>query len=228
MTACLEAQDLEASGSAAVAEFSAARSSGGFEATGPAEAEGDGDVRCVAAVTAAAPAEMAGAANFQGDADNVGASAGADGASGAVDASEFGQTLADVGGFDLDEICIVGGEHEKADRAELAGGSAKTMGAEETDTELPISEVTPRPDPGRQYVGWVDGRWQVRWSGGGSRAATLSAGNAIDDSDTGLGNANNDGGRLGDGGRVWSRVGWLGVQGGCGPQRMSRRVLRRQ
>ena len=81
-----------------MAEFSAARSSGGFEATGPAEAEGDGDVWCAAAVTAAAPAEMAEAANFQGDADNVGASAGADGASGAVDASEFGQTLANVGG----------------------------------------------------------------------------------------------------------------------------------
>ena len=50
---------------------------------------------------------MAEAANFQGDADNVGASAGADGASGAVDAPEYGQTLADVGGFDLDEKCVV-------------------------------------------------------------------------------------------------------------------------
>ena len=81
----------------AFAEFSAARSIGGFEATGPAEAEGDGDWWHEATVTAAAPAGTAGAAIFPGDADNVGASVGADGASGAVDASEFGQTWADVG-----------------------------------------------------------------------------------------------------------------------------------
>ena len=69
--ACLKALAPKASGSAAVAEFSAARSSGGFEATGPAEAEGDGDVWCAATVTAGAPADMAGTANFPGDADNV-------------------------------------------------------------------------------------------------------------------------------------------------------------
>ena len=54
-------------------EFSA-RSDGGFEANGPAEAEGDGDVWCATTVTAAAPADMAGTANFPGDADDVGAS----------------------------------------------------------------------------------------------------------------------------------------------------------
>jgi hypothetical protein len=45
-------------------EFTA-RSDGGFEATGPAEAEGNGDVWCAATVTAAAPADMAGTAIFQ-------------------------------------------------------------------------------------------------------------------------------------------------------------------
>ena len=70
------------------------------------------------------------------------------------------------------------------------------MGAEMTDTEVPVSEVAPCPDPGRQYVGWVNGRWQVRWSGGGSRATTLWAGKVIDDSHTGLGDADNDGAGL--------------------------------
>ena len=48
------------------------RSDGGFEATGPAEAEGDGDMWCGATVTGAAPAGTAGAANIPGDADDVG------------------------------------------------------------------------------------------------------------------------------------------------------------
>ena len=63
-------------------EFTA-RSDGGFAATGPAEAEGDGDGWCATTITAAAPAGTAGAANFPGDADNVGASVGADRFSGA-------------------------------------------------------------------------------------------------------------------------------------------------
>ena len=66
-----------------------------------------------------------------------------------IDASEFGQTWADVGSSDLDVKCVVGGDQEKADQAGLADGSAKTMGAEEIDTEVPILEVAPRPDPGR-------------------------------------------------------------------------------
>ena len=72
-------------------EFTA-RSDGGFEATGPAEAEGKGDVWCVATVTAAAPADMAGTAIFPGVADDAGASAGANGDSGAGVAPEDGQT----------------------------------------------------------------------------------------------------------------------------------------
>ena len=194
--ACLKVLAPKVSGSAVVAEFSAARSGGGFEATGPAEAEGDGDGWCATTVTAAAPADTAGAANFPGDADNVGASVGADGASGAVDASEFGQTWADVGGFDLDETCIVGGDQEMADREELAGGGSKTMGAEETDTEVPISEVAPRPDPGRQYVGRAGGVLQVCDDGGGSRATTTEAGGGVDDARTGLGDADGDGASL--------------------------------
>ena len=50
------------------------------------------------------------------------------------------------------------------------------MGAEETDTEVPISEMAPRPDPGRQYVGWAGGVLQVQGDGGGSRATTVEAG----------------------------------------------------
>ena len=98
-------------------------------ATRPAEAEGDGDGWHAATVTAAASAEMAEAEIFPGDADSVGASVGADGASGAIDASEFGQTWADVGGCDLYQTCIVGGDQEMADRKELAGGGLKTTGA---------------------------------------------------------------------------------------------------
>ena len=91
-------------------------------------------------------------------------------------APECGQSWNDVGGFDRDKKCIVGGDQGKADREELAGGGTKTTGVEVTDTEVPVPEVAPRPDPGRQYAGWIDGRRQVRWSGGGSRAATLWAG----------------------------------------------------
>ena len=35
------------------------------------------------------------------------------------------------------------------------------MGAEMTNTEVLVSEVAPRPDPGRQYASWVNRRWQV-------------------------------------------------------------------
>jgi hypothetical protein len=173
-------------------EFTA-RSDGGFEATGPAEAEGNGDVWCAATVTAAAPADMAGAAIFPGAADDVGASEGVNRDSGAVVAPENGQTWTDAGGFDRDKKCIVGGDQGEADREELADGGTKTTGAEMTSTEVPVSEVAPRPDPGRQYVGWVNGRWQVRWSGGSSGTPTLWAGKVMDDSDTGLGDADSDG-----------------------------------
>ena len=107
-----------------------ARSDVGFEATRPVEAEGDGDVWCKATVTAAAPADTAGAANFPGVADDVGGSEGVDRDSGAVVAPENGQTWADVGSFDRDKICIVGGDQEEADREELADRGTKTTGAE--------------------------------------------------------------------------------------------------
>ena len=142
-------------------EFTA-RSDGGFEATRPAEAEGSGDVWCAATVTAAAPADMAGTAIFPGDADDIGASEGVNRDSGAVVAPENGQTWTDVGGFDLVKKCIVGGDQGEADREELADRGPKTTGAEMTDTEVPVSEVAPRPDLGRQYVAWVEGRWLVR------------------------------------------------------------------
>ena len=70
------------------------------------------------------------------------------------------------------------------------------MGAEETDTEVPISEMAPRPDPGRQYVGWAGGVLQVCDDGGGSRATTTEAGGGIDDARTGLGDADIDGSSL--------------------------------
>ena len=194
--ACLEVLAPKVSGSAVAAGFSAARLGGGFAATRPAEAEGDGDGWCATAITAAAPADTAGAAIFTGDADNVGASVGADGASGAVAAPEVGQTWADVGGFDLYPTCIVGGDQEMADREELADGGSKTTGAEETDTEVPISEVAPRPDPGRQYVGRAGGVLQVCDDGGGSRATTTEAGGGVDDARTGLGDADSDGASL--------------------------------
>ena len=118
---------------------------------------------CAATVTAAAPADMAGTAIFPGVADDAGASEGVGRDSGAV-VAENRQTWTDTGGFDLDKKCIVGGDQGKADREELADGGTKTRGAEMTDKEVPVSEVAPRPNPGRQYVGWVHGRWQVRWS----------------------------------------------------------------
>ena len=70
------------------------------------------------------------------------------------------------------------------------------MGAEETDTEVPISEVAPRPDPGRQYVGRAGGVLQVCDDGGGSRATTTEAGGGVDDARTGFGDANGDGAGL--------------------------------
>ena len=66
-------------------EFTA-RSDGGFEATRPVKAEGDGDGWCAATITAAAPVGMTGAAIVPGVADDAGASAGADRDSGAVEA----------------------------------------------------------------------------------------------------------------------------------------------
>ena len=121
-------------------EFTA-RSDGGFEATRPAEAEGDGDVWCAATVTAAAPADMAGTAIFPGVADDAGASEGVSRDSGAVVAPEIGRSWTDVGGFDQDEICIVGGDRCKTDREELAGGGTETTGAEEIDTEVPAGSA---------------------------------------------------------------------------------------
>ena len=70
------------------------------------------------------------------------------------------------------------------------------MGAEETDTEVPISEVAPRPDPGRQYVGRAGGVLQVCNDGGGSRATTTEAGGGVDDARTGPGDADGDGAGL--------------------------------
>jgi hypothetical protein len=194
----------EGSSKEALEEFEA-RSDGGFEATGPEEAEGGDDVWRADAITAAAPAEMAGAANFPGGADSVGASAGAN-ASGAVMAPEVGQTWTDVGGSDRQEICVVGGDQEKADREELASGGTKTMGAEMIDTEVPISEVAPRPDPGRQYVGRAGGVLQVRDDGGGSRATTTEAGGGVDDTRTGLGDADSGGASLAAAAEFFSKL----------------------
>ena len=89
-----------------------------------------------------------------------------------------------------------GGDRESADREELAGGGTKTTGAEETDTEVPISEVAPRPDPGRQYVGRAGGALQVHDGGGSSRATMTEAGGGVDDARTGLGDADSDGASL--------------------------------
>ena len=139
-------------------EFSA-RSNGGFEATGPAEAEGDGDVWCGTTVTAEAPAGTAGAPSILGGADDIGAPEGVNRGSGVVVAPECRQSWTDVGGSDQDKTCIVGGDQGNTDREELAGGGTKTIGAEMADTEVPVLEVAPRPDPGRQYVGWADGVW---------------------------------------------------------------------
>ena len=101
-----------------------------------------------------------------------------------------------MGSSDREKICIVGDDQGCADREEVAGGSTKTMGAEEIDTEVPISEMTPRPDPGRQYVGWAGGVLQVHDGGGGSRATTMEASCGVDDARTGLGDADSDGASL--------------------------------
>ena len=55
--------------------------------------------------------------------------------------------------------------------------------------EVPISEVAPRPDPGRQNVGWAGGVLQVQDNGGSSGATTTEAGGGGDDARTGLGDA---------------------------------------
>ena len=138
-----------------------AQSDGGFEATRLEEAEGDGDAWCVTTVTAAAPADMAGIANFPGAADDVGASEGVNRDSGVVVVPENGQTWTNVGNFNQDKTCIIGGDQGEADQEELADRGMKMTGAEMTNTEVPISEVAPCPDPGWQYVSWVDRRWQV-------------------------------------------------------------------
>ena len=93
------------------------RSDGSFEATRLAEAEGDGDVWCGTTVTctAAAPADMAGTANFPGDVDDVGASEGVNRDSGVVVVPECGQSWTNVGGFDCDKTCIVGGDQGNTD-----------------------------------------------------------------------------------------------------------------
>ena len=66
------------------------------------------------------------------------------------------------------------------------------MGVEMTDMEVPNSEVAPRPDPGRQYVGWAGRVLQVHDAGGGSRATTTEAGSGVDVARTGLGDADSD------------------------------------
>ena len=152
-------------------------------------------VWCAATVTAAAPAVMAGTANFPGDADDAGASEGVDRDSGVVVAPESGQSWTDAGGFDQDEKCVVGGGQEKADRERPAGRGTKTTGAEMTDTEVPVSEVVPCPDPGRrwQYAGWAGRVLQVQDCGGGSGATTMEAGGGVDDTHTSLGDADSNG-----------------------------------
>ena len=88
-----------------------------------------------------------------------------------------------------------------------------------SDTEVPVSKLAPCPDPGRQYVGWVDGRWQVRWGGGGSRATAMEAGDGIDDPHTGLGNTDNDGTDLAMEAESGAEVaGSESRPGGCSPE----------
>ena len=118
---------------------------------------------------------------------------GVDGDSGADAAPECRQSCTDVGGFDRNKKCIAGGDQGRADREELADGGTKTTGAEMTDTVVPVSEVAPRPDPGRQYAGWAGGGLQVRDCGGSSGATTMEAGGGVDDARIGLGDADSDG-----------------------------------
>ena len=173
-----------------MAKFSAVA----FDSKGGAASnnEGKGDVWCEATVTAAAPAGMAGAAIFPGVADNVGASVGADGVSGTVVVPERGQTWIDMGGSDQHETCVIGGDQENADQEELTGGGTKTMGAEETNTEVLISEVAPHPDPGWQYVGWAGRMLQLHDGGGSSRATTTEASSGVDNAHTSLSDADSD------------------------------------
>ena len=62
-------------------------------------------------------------------------------------------------------------------------------GVEEIDTEVPILEVAPHPDPGRQYVGQAGRVLQVCNDGGGSRATMTEAGGGVDNACTGFSNA---------------------------------------
>ena len=55
--------------------------------------------------------------------------------------------------------------------------------------EVPISEVAPCPDPGRQYVSWAGGLLQVQDGGGSSGATMTEAGSGVDDARTGLSDA---------------------------------------
>ena len=73
--------------------------------------------------------------------------------SGAGVVPEGGQSWTNVGGFDQNKNCIVGGDQWKTDREKLAGRGTKMMGAEETDTEVLISEVAPCPDQVPQTLG---------------------------------------------------------------------------
>ena len=75
---------------------------------------------------------------------------------------------------------------------ELADRDVKVMGVEETDMEVPISEMAPHPVPGWQYVSWAGRVLQGCNDGGGSRATTTEAGGGIDDAHTSLSNADLD------------------------------------
>ena len=72
------------------------------------------DVWGAATVTAAAPADMAGIVNFLGVADDVGASEGVNRDSGVAVVPENGQTWTNVGSFDRDQDCVVGGDQGRA------------------------------------------------------------------------------------------------------------------
>ena len=110
----IEGEGSDGSSEGSLEEF-AAWSNGGFEATGPAEANGKGDVWHVATITAADPAGRAEDAKFLGDANNVGALVGADRDSGAGVVPEGGQSWTNVGSFDQHEMCIIGGDQWKTD-----------------------------------------------------------------------------------------------------------------
>ena len=67
------------------------------------------------------------------------------------------------------------------------------MGAEMADTEVPVSEVAPRPDLGRQYVGRTDRKWQAQWHSGGYVTYTEVTDDEVDDAHIDLNNTDNDG-----------------------------------